>query len=186
MVKIGNVKFFVTILTVSLMSTMTVLNAQEAQFTVQVNSDSILFGHRVYVDFVLNNSNGQGFQAPSFDGFTVQTGPQMTSSTQIINGNSSSSTTYSYILKADQVGVYLIGSAIIKTGEGTLSTEPLEVVVHPNPENIPEPERSTRQSLFDFDSIFKSPFEAADSTRRKERSPTERKPKTSKRKTYKL
>jgi len=109
--------------------------AQEAQIRVFASPDTVLLGNDVTVYFELNNAQGT-FEAPEIDGFDVIGGPNYSSSFSLINGEASSSSTYSYILRPQEAGVFYMGSASIQTPDETFSSTPLEIVVLPNPEGI--------------------------------------------------
>lgn len=71
----------------------------------------------------------KNFLAPSFDYFKILSGPNQSTSMQIINGASSSSLSLSYILVPAAVGVYTIGSASIQYEGKTYSSQPLKITV---------------------------------------------------------
>ncbi len=112
-------------------------SAQEnARFTVEVSSDSVLFGNYLQVQFTLENASGTDFQPPAFDEFEVLNGPNMASNFSMMNGQVSQSITYTYYLKPREVGNYYIHPASIKAGNKVLETTALEVLVVPNPDGI--------------------------------------------------
>ncbi len=134
------------------------LSAQS--FSIEVSSDSVLLGNYIEVSFKLKNIKGQ-FEAPTFDGFTIISGPNMSSSMQIINGDMSSTQAYSYYVQPNDIGLYTIAPAYLDTEGSTIETNPTEVNVYPNPNNIIQaPRRESGSSFFDFgDSPFgDSPF----------------------------
>jgi len=102
-------------------------NAQK--FYSSVNRNPVSEGETFQVTFSLENSQGRGFQAPSLKGFTVLTGPSTSQSTQIINGSMSSSVSYTYLLKADNIGQFTIGSATINVDGKQLRTDPIQIQV---------------------------------------------------------
>jgi hypothetical protein len=109
---------------------------QEANFTVNVNNDSILLGNRFSVTFSLKNGQGEDYSFPDFTGFVKVGGPNMSSQMNIINGAVSQSVQYTYFLEAHEVGDYYIAPASVKIGDRYLETTPLLVRVFPNPEGI--------------------------------------------------
>lgn len=116
--------------------------AQEAKFYAATDRNPVTEGERLRVNFILENGNGSNFQAPSFSGFKVLSGPNTSMSTQIVNGRMSQSRTYSYILEATKIGTYEIGSATIKVGGKTLRSNPIKInVVEPS-----EREKARRQA----------------------------------------
>lgn len=129
------------------------LSAQEsAHFSVEVSSDSILMGNYFKVVFTLENANGEQFEAPLFQGFDVVSGPNFSSSISMINGQTSQKVSYTYYLRAREIGNYYIEPASIAVGEKILETLPVEVIVAPNPEGIiQKPEQPESQSPWGLD-----------------------------------
>jgi hypothetical protein len=79
------------------------------------------------------NSGGGEFSAPSFNGFSKLMGPQTSysSSTQIINGKMSNSTTYSYVyyLQAVRNGKFVLAPATFKYKGTTYSSDSMHIEV---------------------------------------------------------
>ena len=155
--------------------------SQEATFSVFAQPDTLLLGNQLQVTFKLENGNSQDFTPPEFEGLTVVAGPNISSSMVMNNGAISQSISYSYFLDVEEVGVFFIPPAKITTEEGDLFTEPLEIVILPNPEGIIQKAPSTSRS-FGWDSDFFRMPESIFPSIPKEK-PT---PKKKKRKTYKL
>lgn len=125
--------------------------AQEANFGVQISSDSVLMGNYLKVTFSVENAKVTDFSAPEFEGFTIASGPNMSSSFSMINGEVSQSASYTYYLEPIDIGNYYIAPASVQIEEGVLETEPLEVIVLANPDGIiqQQEERShPRMDLF--------------------------------------
>lgn len=119
--------------------------AQSASFKVQLSTDSLLLGNYTEVSFTLENANGRNFQAPSFEGFQIVGGPNQSSSFSMVNGAVSQSLSYTYYIEPLEIGNYYIEPASIETDEGILETQPIEVIVVPNPDGIQQrPERKSR------------------------------------------
>lgn len=115
----------------------TYLQAQEeARFTVEVSTDSILFGNYFKVTFTLENAGGGEFSAPDFSMFNVVSGPNQASSMSIVNGQISQSVSYTYYLEPKDLGNYYILPASVMIEDQVLETQPIEVMVVPNPEGI--------------------------------------------------
>ena len=142
--------------------------AQEkpVKFTVEVSTDSILFGNYFEVKFILENANGNGFEAPDFSQhFKVVSGPNFSSSFSMMNGNMTQSQTITYYLEPKEIGAYYILPASVDTGDKVLETAPLEVLVVPNPDGIQQTPSSQRRPFgfdwggdpFNFDFDFSSP-----------------------------
>jgi hypothetical protein len=105
------------------------MDAMAQKFHASVSRNPVSEGQTFQVTFSLEDASGKGFQAPGFKGFTVLTGPSTSQSTRIINGNMSSSVSYTYLLKADNIGQFTIGSASITVDGKKLRTDPIQVQV---------------------------------------------------------
>lgn len=126
------------------------------EFTLTVSSDSVLVGNYIEVGFVLENLDGE-FEAPDFENMKIVGGPNTSSSVQIINGDKSSKTTYSYYIEPLDVGMYTIPPGYVVTPEETYETLPTVINVFPNPEGIiTKPASGTEDFFFQFGDI--SPF----------------------------
>ncbi len=149
---------------------------QKAVFKATVNPDSVLLGNRIEVTFLLENGDGNNFQPPAFEGFDVVEGPSTYSSVSIVNGKVSKSFSYKYTILPGKVGEYYIDPASIEVEDSVLETEPLSIIVLPNPEGVIQtPEDEGNDSDFwDFNEMIP-----------RENLPQE-KTKTKKRKIYKL
>lgn len=131
-------------------------NAQDVKFTVEVSTDSILFGNYLQVSFSIENGNAKNFVAPDFQGFNIVGGPNQSSSMSMINGVTSQSMSYSYYLEPQEEGQLFIEPANVEIDGNILETEPVEIKIVPNPEGIiQKPNRQRSQS---FDSFFGNPF----------------------------
>lgn len=136
----------------------TLLAQEGARFTVEVSTDSILFGNYFKVTFSLENAKGSDFSAPDFSEFHVISGPNQASSMSIINGAVTQSVSYSYYLEPKDIGNFYISPASVAVGGKMLETQPLEIMVVPNPEGIKQsPDRNSgididRFGLEGFDS----------------------------------
>ncbi|MCI5057000.1 MAG: BatD family protein [Flavobacteriales bacterium] len=101
---------------------------QTTSFKTKLSKNSVSTGERFEVIFELN-SNGGNFKPPSLKGFKILSGPNKSTSIQMINGQVSSKLTYSYVLMAAEVGELTIGAASIKVGAQELKTEPVTLTV---------------------------------------------------------
>ncbi|NET31031.1 MAG: protein BatD [Cyanothece sp. SIO1E1] len=127
----------ISILFVSLFLASQIVTAQDdAKFSVKVSMDSVLYGNYFQVVFSLENAKGQDFQAPAFEDFIVKSGPNMSSSFSMVNGDVSQSISYTFYLEPKDIGNYYIQPASIAVGEMMLETDPIEIQVVPNPEGI--------------------------------------------------
>ena len=113
------------------------LFGQEVSFSSAVSADTILQGNILKVRFEIKNTEGK-FESPSFEEWNLVSGPNSSSQYSMINGHVTQSSSYEYILQAPEEGVHVIGAATLTDGEQTLSTEPLTIIILPNPEGRQE------------------------------------------------
>ncbi len=104
-----------------------------SQVRFNINAPSqVAEGSQFRVSFSVNAS-ASGFRGPNFKGFSVLSGPNQSqsSSTQIINGRTSSSMelSYSYVLQAGNVGKYTIGQASVVVNGQSYKTNPYTITV---------------------------------------------------------
>lgn len=120
-------KFFLIIF---LIVNFQLLNAQS--FTASVDKNPVAENERFEVSFSFEGSDInsiRNFSPPSFQNFRILSGPNQSTSMQIINGVVSASRTFSYILLPNSKGVFTIGSASIEYKGQILKTEPLKITV---------------------------------------------------------
>ncbi|MGF7040173.1 BatD family protein [Mucilaginibacter lappiensis] len=102
------------------------LFAADIKFTASVSKTEVGTTEQFEVTFTVN-ANGDRFTPPSFNGFLVVSGPNVSTSMSVINGNASSSMAYSYDLIAVKEGTYTIGPATIVVNGKKLSTNPIKI-----------------------------------------------------------
>ena len=162
------------------------LFAQEAaRFSVEVSNDSILIGNYFEVKFTLENARGSNFQAPEFEDFMIVGGPNMASSMHMMNGEVSQTVTYSFYLQPKEVGNYYIYPASIAVGEEVLESDPVELMVVPNPDGIKQEIPSSGGFQFRWDDSLGMP-DAKPGEPKKEGEDGKPKKKKKKKKLYKL
>ena len=109
------------------------------------------------VKFVLENADGQNFEAPDFsEHFNVVSGPNFSTSMSIVNGDISQNMAISYYLEPKEIGAYYILPASVEANEKILETAPLEVLVVPNPDGIKQAPRRGKTDSLQFN--FGDPF----------------------------
>ncbi len=98
------------------------------KFTAQVSKNKLAAGEVFQVTFTINAS-ASNFKAPNLSDFDVYSGPNQSTSMQIINGNMSQSISLSYVLSAKKEGKFTIGAASIVVNGNKLesNTIPIEV-----------------------------------------------------------
>jgi len=129
------------ILTLLLFGT-NLLFAQDLKFTASVNKTEVGTGEQFQIDFSVNG-NADGFTPPNFNGFQVLSGPNESTSMTSINGNTTVSTSLSYILMPIKEGEFTIGSAAAVVNGHRLKTNPVKIKVV---KGKPVPQNSQAQS----------------------------------------
>ena len=103
----------------------------------------VVSGDQFRLTFTVNSQKVRDFRAPSIKGFEVLMGPSRStqSSTQIINGNvtSTSTITFTYILMAEKEGTYSIPGATIVADGNNYTSNSVSIKVLP-------PDQSASQS----------------------------------------
>lgn len=156
---------------------------EEARFTVEVSTDSVLFGNYFKVTFTLANAPGGQFEPPVFKDFNVVSGPNTSNKFSMMNGTVSQEVSYSYYLEPKDIGYFYISPASIESDGKILETQPLGVLVVPNPDGIKqEPDKVDEFNLWK-DQLTPFTFPAPQNV--EPRQPEETKPKK-KRKVYRM
>lgn len=101
--------------------------ADDVRFTTSA-PDVVVNGTQFKLTYSINTGNVKDFRVPALNGFDVLMGPSRSkqSSTQIINGNYTSTTsiTYTYILMPKEEGTFTIpGATIVANGESMKSND---------------------------------------------------------------
>ncbi|MES2276700.1 MAG: BatD family protein [Bacteroidota bacterium] len=105
-----------------------VLFAQNTTFTAAVAKTEVAVGEQFEVAFTLNG-NGERFAAPGFGGFQILSGPNVSTSMTSINGSTTTSISYSYILAADREGDFVIGPGSLYVNGHIMVTRPIRMHV---------------------------------------------------------
>lgn len=127
---------------------------QNATFTVEVSTDSVLLGNRLSVSFSLQNAQGEDFAFPPFEGLVKVSGPNVSSQMNVVNGRMSQRVTYTFYLEAHEVGDFYVEPASVKVGDTYLESDPVLVRVFPNPDGIIQPLGPASGSPFGGDDLF--------------------------------
>ncbi len=123
--------------------------AQKTEFTLSVNKDTVLMNNLVRATYTMKQADLNGFETPEFAHFQVVSGPNVSSSVSIVNGDRSQESSYSFYLKPDSPGIWTIPAVSVETEQGTVSTKAKDIVVLPNPEGIQEEDPQKQNGLFD-------------------------------------
>ncbi|MBU2494569.1 MAG: BatD family protein [Bacteroidetes bacterium] len=106
------------------------LSAQEFKATVDKTTVGQYERFRVYFTFEdVNANNVRNFRGPDFKGFQILSGPNQSTSMQIINGAVSGSISYNYIVQASDIGEFTIGSASADYDGKSFTTNPIKLNV---------------------------------------------------------
>ena len=104
-----------------------VISAQ-VSFDAKVSKRKLGINERLRVDFTMNK-DGDDFEPPSFENFTVVGGPSQSINNSWINGVRSFSKTYSYFLAPKKRGVFTVGQASIEIEGEVYKTLPVKITV---------------------------------------------------------
>lgn len=100
----------------------------QVTFEAKVSKKKLGINERLRIDFVMNK-DGDNFNPPSFENFTIVGGPSQTISTQWLNGVKKSSKTYTYFLAPKKRGTFTIGQSTIEIEGEIYKTLPVNIAV---------------------------------------------------------
>lgn len=105
--------------------------AQQVKFFSQIDAKQVVEGSTFTIQFTIENADADNFSPPNFSPFKVISGPSQSFRSTFINGKSSKSTTYGYMLQAVKPGKYTIPAATLTLGgketkSNTVSVEVLK------------------------------------------------------------
>lgn len=100
----------------------------QVKFEAKVSKKKLGVNERLRVDFEMNQ-DGDNFNPPSFNGFTVVGGPNQSVSNSWINGVRSYKKTYSYFLAPKKQGNFTISQATISVDGEIYKTLPVKIQV---------------------------------------------------------
>ena len=104
-----------------------ILSAQ-VSFDAKVSKKQLGINERLRVDFTMN-TDGDDFEPPNFENFTVVGGPSQSINNSWINGVRSFSKSYSYFLAPKKRGEFTIGQATIEIDGEIYKTLPIKITV---------------------------------------------------------
>lgn len=133
--------------------------ADDISFTAKANRNKVAVGETVQITYTINSS-GNNFKAPAFNGFRVVGGPNQSSSFQWINGKTSQSLSFSYILLAEKEGSYIFKGATVEVGGKTYTSNEISIeVVKGNPQQQQQHRQQQAQPKYN---PFFDPFDPFD------------------------
>lgn len=100
----------------------------QVSFQAKVSKNRMGVNERLRITFEMNQ-NGDNFNPPTFDGFTVVGGPNQSVSNSWVNGVKSFSKSYTYFLTPTKKGTLSIGQASIEIDGEIYKTSPVQVEV---------------------------------------------------------
>ncbi len=104
------------------------LSAQKGNFSISVDKDTMYQDEVVKLEIVIENIQGT-YTHPDLGAFKIAGGPNTSSSFSMINGEVNQKKSYTYLLLPETTGKLTIGAAILKTDNGVIKTEPLDIFV---------------------------------------------------------
>lgn len=126
----------------------------QISFQVSIPFDTIGVDEVFEIKYTLQNTKPlDHFIPPSFEGFVLMGGPAQMQQINYINGAMTQSSSYTYLLKATELGVYNINAVSIETENGLMQTEDIALVVIESI-NRPAPPQVGRNNPFDNDPFF--------------------------------
>lgn len=106
-----------------------ILHLQAQSFTAQVDKASIPLNSQIQLSFIISDiNNPKEFRPPSFTGFDAF-GPSQSTQISSYNGNTSRTTTYSYVLRPKDIGTFSISPASIVAEGKTYTTKPITITI---------------------------------------------------------
>ncbi|WP_461449835.1 BatD family protein [Mucilaginibacter sp.] len=106
----------------------TTLLFAQAKFVATASKTNVGVGEQFEVDFTMNGG-GTHFSQPDFHDFDVISGPNLESSFTSVNGVSTMSISYGFIITAKKEGTFTIDAAAVVINGHTLTTAPLKIKV---------------------------------------------------------
>jgi hypothetical protein len=127
--------------------------AQDTQVTASVSSDTVGVQDQFQLTITVSGRDSGDAENPrvaSIQGFKVVSGPNIGSQFQWINGRTSSSKSYMYILIPEKEGQFTINPIEVRAGGKTYRTQPVQVRVTSAPRNSSRQRQSPASPLDPF------------------------------------
>ncbi len=126
--------------------------SEEVSFELQVAYDTVGLEETITLNYIINNTKLlEEFTPPSFNQAQLVAGPSITQSMSFINGVQTSSSTYTYLIKPQQLGLLFLPAMTVETRAGWLELAERTVVVvaetPKRPSQVPDP--MVQRSPFD-------------------------------------
>jgi hypothetical protein len=104
------------------------LHLHAQKLAAQVSKNKVYTGEVFQVSFSANGNISE-FRPPALKDFDVYSGPNQSTSVQIINGNMSQTISYSYMIAAKKEGKYAIGAASATVNGNKVESNPITIEV---------------------------------------------------------
>ena len=102
--------------------------AQDIQFTAATSHNTVATGDRFQIEYKIN-SKISGFTPPNLTNFRVLSGPNQSTNMSWVNGQTSTSLSYSYVLMAIKEGSFTIAPAKVIINGKTYNSNSIEITV---------------------------------------------------------
>jgi hypothetical protein len=102
--------------------------AQDVEFTAGSSHSAVKTGDRFQIQFTVNTSVSN-FKGPDLSAFRVLSGPNQSTNMSWVNGKTSTSLSFSYVLMALKEGDFTIGPASVTANGETYKTNPIKINV---------------------------------------------------------
>jgi hypothetical protein len=102
--------------------------AQEVKFSATITKNRAAVGEQLRLTYSIN-VNANGFNGPDLNAFNVYSGPNQSSSVQIINGSVSQAFSYYYIISGKKEGDFTIPPATIQIGNGRIQSNSIDLKI---------------------------------------------------------
>jgi len=136
-------------------------------FDASVGQTTVAENQHFEVSFTFSGKNINGvknFKPPKFKNFLVLSGPNQSTSIQIINGDQSASLSYNYVIQAKSIGTFSIGTASIEYEGESFNTKPISINVV---KGSPQPKKQKQDAGVSEEEIAKNLFIRAAVDKRK-------------------
>lgn len=141
-------------------------NSFGQEFNASVDRTTVGQYDRFQVYFTFNGSDintVKDFRPPNFSGFRILSGPNQSTSMQIINGKVSASLSFVYIVQPTGLGDFTIGSASVEYAGKTYRTNPINIKVE---KGTPQQQQQSNGGYSD-EELSKNVFIVAESNKSK-------------------
>jgi len=133
--------------------------AQDFEFNANVSKKKLGINQRLKIEFSMNKNGADNFKAPDFSNFKVIAGPSSSVSQSWINGKSSYSQSYTFIIEPKAVGTFTIPAATIEYNGKIVSANAVTVTVIRKvdiPKDPNDPSYIAQENIFLVASLSKS------------------------------